>query len=161
MKLTTRGRYAVTAMIDLAFNGGGEPVALADVALRQGISLAYLEQIFARLRRGGLVASTRGPGGGYRLEHAAGDISVADIIDAVNEATEYTRCGGERNCQDGEPCLAHELWSGLGDHVRAYLQAVTLAGLVDDPAVRRVARRQRGEPVPLQRVDRPTELAGI
>lgn len=150
MKLTTRGRYAVTAMVDLALNAEGGPVTLGDIAGRQDISLSYLEQLFAQLRRSGLVSSTRGPGGGYRLGRAAEDIVIADIIDAVNESTEYTRCGGERNCQDGKPCLTHELWAGLGEQVRAYLAGVSIAGLVADPAVRAVAARQRGEALPLR-----------
>lgn len=160
MKLTTRGRYAVTAIVDLALHEGSGPVSLGDVAARQGISLAYLEQLFARLRRAGLVTSTRGPGGGYRLTHAASDVVVADIIDAVDETVEYTRCGGERNCQQGKPCLTHELWAGLGDHVRSYLAAVPVASLIDEPSVRLVAARQRGEDAPLQYVAAPDELAG-
>lgn len=160
MKLTTRGRYAVTAIIDVALNQAAGPVALADVAGRQGISLAYLEQIFARLRRQGLVSSTRGPGGGYELARADADIAIADIIDAVNESVEYTRCGGERNCQDGQPCLTHELWAGLGDRVRAYLSAVTVAQMVADPAVQSVGARQRGEGVPVRRVAHAAELGG-
>lgn len=149
MKLTTRGRYAVTALIDLALNERGGPVALGEISARQGISLSYLEQLFSRLRRADLVTSTRGPGGGYRLARQHADIAVADIIDAVNESVEYTRCGGNRNCNGGQPCLTHELWQGLGDHVRAYLRAVTVADLVANPAVRDVAARQRGEPVPV------------
>jgi len=160
MKLTTRGRYAVTAIIDVALNQGSGPVALADIAGRQGISLAYLEQIFSRLRRYGLVSSTRGPGGGYKLAHDDTDIAIADIIDAVNESVEYTRCGGERNCQGGQPCLTHELWAGLGDHVRAYLSTVNVAQMVADPSVRAIGARQRGEGVPIQQVASPAELSG-
>jgi len=160
MKLTTRGRYAVTAILDLALHQAGQPVTLADIAARQGISLAYLEQIFARLRRNGLVSSTRGPGGGYRLERDPGEIVVADIIDAVNESVEYTRCGGERNCQDGQPCLTHELWVGLGDRVREYLRGVTVASLIAEPSVQAVAARQRGEAAPLRHVASATEIAG-
>lgn len=160
MKLTTRGRYAVTAIVDLALHEGGGPVSLADVAARQEISLAYLEQLFARLRRSGLVSSTRGPGGGYRLAHPASEMVVADIIDAVDESVEYTRCGGERNCQQGRPCLTHELWAGLGDHVRAYLGAVTVASLIAEPSVQVVAARQRGEDAPLRHVAAADELTG-
>lgn len=160
MKLTTRGRYAVTALIDLALHCDGEPVTLGAISARQGISLAYLEQLFARLRRHGLVASTRGPGGGYRLGREAREIAVADIIDAVNESVEYTRCGGERNCQAGQPCLTHDLWVGLGDHVRAYLSEITVAGLTADPTVRAVAARQRGEGEPIRQVDSIAELSG-
>jgi Rrf2 family transcriptional regulator, iron-sulfur cluster assembly transcription factor len=160
MKLTTRGRYAVTAIIDLALHQSEHPVTLADIAARQGISLAYLEQIFARLRRSGLVSSTRGPGGGYRLTRESRDIVIADIIDAVNESVEYTRCGGERNCQAGQPCLTHELWVDLGDRVREYLRGVTVADLLAEPSVQAVAARQRGEAAPLRHVASASELAG-
>lgn len=160
MKLTTRGRYAVTAVVDVALNQRSGPVALADIAARQEISLAYLEQLFARLRRAGLVSSTRGPGGGYRLSHGDAEIAVADVIDAVNESVEYTRCGGERNCQGGQPCLTHELWAQLGDHVRSYLQSVTVAQLVTNPTVQAVGARQRGEAIPVQQVASPLELSG-
>ncbi len=112
MKLTTRGRYAVTAMLDLALHEGDGPVALGEIASRQDISLSYLEQLFSRLRRQGLVTSTRGPGGGYRLSRPAGEVSVAHVVDAVAERVEYTRCGGERNCQNHERCLTHDLWQG-------------------------------------------------
>ena len=113
MRLTTKGRYAVTAMLDLAIHATEGPVPLADISQRQGISLSYLEQLFARLRRQGLVSSARGPGGGYRLAHAASEIAVVDVINAIDENVNVTRCGGEGNCQDGEPCLTHELWCDL------------------------------------------------
>lgn len=147
MKLTTRGRYAVTAMLDLALHQEQGPVALADIARRQDISLSYLEQLFAKLRRAGLVVSTRGPGGGYRLSHAPAEISVSHVIDAVDENVEYTRCGGQRNCQRHERCLTHELWESLGDHVRAFLDEVTLGSLMQEPGVREVASRQDAAPV--------------
>lgn len=143
MRLTTRGRYAVTAMLDLALHGAEGPVALADIAARQGISLAYLEQLFARLRRAGLVASVRGPGGGYRLAEAPATTSVIRIVDAVDEQLEATRCGGDADCHDGARCLTHELWTDLTRHVRDYLGGVTLSSLAADGTVRGVAARQR------------------
>ncbi|MEX0607020.1 MAG: Rrf2 family transcriptional regulator [Halofilum sp. (in: g-proteobacteria)] len=147
MKLTTRGRYAVTAMLDLALHEGDGPVALGEIASRQDISLSYLEQLFSRLRRQGLVTSTRGPGGGYRLSRPADAISVAHVVDAVAERVEYTRCGGERNCQNHERCLTHDLWQSLGDHVRSFLDEATLASLMERPAIREVAARQDAAPV--------------
>jgi len=146
MKLTTRGRYAVTALLDLALNADAGPVALGDIAARQAISQAYLEQLFARLRRRGLVVSTRGPGGGYRLNGPADAITVAQIIEAVDEGVEYTRCGGRENCQKAQRCLTHDLWASLSEHVRAFLDGVTLAGLIERPGVRAVARRQNEAP---------------
>ena len=131
MKLTTRGRYAVTAMLDLALHQRAGPVSLAEIADRQGISLSYLEQIFSRLRRQGLVASTRGPGGGYRLARAAAEISVADVIGAVDEVVDATRCGGMQNCQGEERCLTHNLWCGLGGHIAAFLWSVSLAEVLE------------------------------
>lgn len=142
MKLTTRGRYAVTAMLDLALHQQQGPVALGDIAARQDISLSYLEQLFAKLRRNGLVLSTRGPGGGYRLNGTAESISVAQVVDAVDEPVEYTRCGGRRDCQNHERCLTHDLWEELNQHVRGLLEDRTLAGLCARPGVREVASRQ-------------------
>ena len=113
MKLTTKGRYAVTAMLDLAIHQSRRPVTLQDIATNQEISLSYLEQLFARLRRANLVKGTRGPGGGYRLAKEMDQISVAAIITAVDEKVDVTRCGGKTDCQDGERCLTHELWSSL------------------------------------------------
>ncbi len=147
MKLTTRGRYAVTAMLDLAMHEGEGPVALGEIAGRQDISLSYLEQLFSRLRRQGLVTSTRGPGGGYRLSRPAGEISISHVVDAVAENVEYTRCGGERNCQNQERCLTHDLWQTLSDHVRAFMDEVTLGSLMERPAIREVAARQDAAPV--------------
>ncbi|TVS19050.1 MAG: Rrf2 family transcriptional regulator [Gammaproteobacteria bacterium] len=145
MRLTTRGRYAVTAMLDLALHGTEGPVTLAEIATRQNISLAYLEQLFARLRRHGLVRSVRGPGGGYRLAEAGLQISVVDIIDAVDETLDATRCGGGGDCQGGRTCLTHELWSDLSARVHAFLAEVTLEQMVERPEVRAVARRQRAD----------------
>jgi Rrf2 family iron-sulfur cluster assembly transcriptional regulator len=142
MRLTTRGRYAVTAMLDLALHEAGEPVALADIAARQDISLAYLEQLFARLRRAGLVASVRGPGGGYRLAAAADAISVAAVIAAVEESLDATRCGGRGDCQDGARCLTHELWSDLSRQVEDFLGGITLGSLRARSDIRAVAARQ-------------------
>lgn len=142
MRLTTRGRYAVTAMLDLALHDRGAPVALADIAERQDISLAYLEQLFARLRRAGLVASVRGPGGGYRLALLEQDISVAAIIAAVEESLDATRCGGSGDCQSGARCLTHELWTDLSQHLDDFLGAVTLASLTARAGIRDVAARQ-------------------
>lgn len=142
MKLTTKGRYAVTAMLDLALHYDRGSVTLADIARRQGISLSYLEQLFAKLRRSGLVESVRGPGGGYRLAQAPADISVAQIILAINEHIDATRCGGERNCQNDEPCLTHQLWEDLSLRIYEFLKGIRLADLVERPHVREVAARQ-------------------
>lgn len=142
MKLSTRGRYAVTAMLDLALHQQQRPVTLADIALCQDISLSYLEQLFARLRRAGLVEGVRGPGGGYRLGRPIDRITVADIITAVDEPLDTTRCGGHQNCYHGDRCLTHELWSELNEHITEFLNGVTLASLIARPAVREVAQRQ-------------------
>lgn len=142
MKLTTKGRYAVTAMLDLALHYDTGSVTLADIARRQGISLSYLEQLFAKLRRGGLVESVRGPGGGYNLSRPPAGISVAEIIIAINESIDATRCGGERNCQGDEPCLTHQLWEDLSMRIYDFLSGITLADLVARPHVREVAARQ-------------------
>ena len=153
MKLTTKGRYAVTAMLDLAIHHANGSVALADIARRQGISLSYLEQLFARLRRAELVQSVRGPGGGYNLARLPADISVAEIIVAINENIDATRCGGERNCQGDEPCLTHQLWEDLSGQIYEFLKGITLGDLVERPHVREVAMRQeaRSQPVLVSR----------
>lgn len=130
MRLTTKGRFAVTAMLDLALRGGKHPVTLAGISERQDISLSYLEQLFSRLRRHELVESVRGPGGGYFLARALEDVSVADIIRAVDEPIDATQCGGKENCHDEHRCLTHDLWSGLNAHIYDYLDSVTLATLV-------------------------------
>ncbi len=142
MKLTTKGRYAVTAMLDLALHAGSGPITLADVARRQDISLSYLEQLFARLRRKSLVSSVRGPGGGYRLGRSAQEISVAEVITAVDENVDTTRCGGAHNCQDSQPCLTHDLWCDLSDRINEYLSGITLYDLVTRSGVQRVSERQ-------------------
>jgi Rrf2 family transcriptional regulator, iron-sulfur cluster assembly transcription factor len=134
MRLTTRGRFAVTAMLDIATHQTGEPVTLSEISERQSISLSYLEQLFGRLRRRGLVASVRGPGGGYRLAHAASDITVADIVFAVDETLDATECGGRANCQDGQRCSTHGLWTALNQCVENFLRSITLEQLARDPA---------------------------
>ena len=144
MHLTTRGRYAVTALLDVALHAESEPIALAEIAERQGISQAYLEQLFGLLKRAGLVEGVRGPGGGYRLCRGAEAVSVADIIGAVGEGVDATRCGGSGDCQDGEVCLTHELWSDLSMQIHLFLSRITLASLVARGDVLAVARRQDG-----------------
>jgi len=131
MKLTSKGRYAVTAMLDLALHANQGPVTLAAISGRQGISLSYLEQLFTRLRRNGLVSSTRGPGGGYLLSGDAADIAVADVVAAVDESVNATRCGGQENCQDGKRCLTHDLWTELSDQIFSFLSEISLAQLVE------------------------------
>ena len=134
MRLTTKGRFAVTAMLDIALHRGGGPVTLAGISQRQNISLSYLEQLFARLRRGGLVVSARGPGGGYKLARAAEDTRIADIMLAVDEPLKATRCehGSPRGCtgQHGR-CVTHDLWEELGRQIHIFLSSVTLADVVN------------------------------
>lgn len=144
MRLTTKGRYAVTAMLDLALHATSSPVPLADISQRQGISLSYLEQLFARLRKQGLVDSARGPGGGYRLSRDADAIAVVDVIEAIDENVDVTRCGGEGGCQDGQPCLTHELWCDLSKQIRNFLSDITLGQLVKRHFTQDVAARQDG-----------------
>ncbi len=142
MRLTTKGRYAVTAMLDLAFHSQKKPVTLTDIATRQTISLSYLEQLFARLRKAGMVTGVRGPGGGYKLSRAAIDINIADIIAAVDEPVDSTKCGGKGDCQEGQPCLTHDLWMGLSDQIRSYLKGISLAEILEREHVTEVAQRQ-------------------
>ena len=130
MRLTTKGRFAVTAMIDLALRCSNAPVTLAGISERQEISLSYLEQLFGKLRRRGLVDSVRGPGGGYCLARPLAEITVADIICAVDEPLDTTQCGGKENCRDEERCMTHDLWSTLNRKIHDYLSSVTLAELV-------------------------------
>jgi Rrf2 family iron-sulfur cluster assembly transcriptional regulator len=144
MKLTTKGRYAVTAMLDLALHYDQGAVTLADIARRQGISLSYLEQLFAKLRRNGLVDSIRGPGGGYNLAMHPSKISVAEIILAINENIDARRCGGGKNCDSDERCLTHYLWEDLSERIHEFLRGITLWDLVSRPSVQEVARRQEG-----------------
>jgi Rrf2 family transcriptional regulator, iron-sulfur cluster assembly transcription factor len=131
MRLTTKGRFAVTAMVDLGLRHTAGPVTLAGISERQDISLSYLEQLFGRLRRQEIVESVRGPGGGYCLAKAMIHISVADIIRAVDEEVDATQCGGLGNCHDGQECMTHDLWTGLNNHIYQYLESVNLAQLVE------------------------------
>jgi Rrf2 family iron-sulfur cluster assembly transcriptional regulator len=142
MRLTTKGRYAVTAMLDLALHYNDGPITLADISQRQGISLSYLEQLFSRLRKQELVDSTRGPGGGYRLSRDSHDIAVADVITAVDEKVETTRCGGLSNCQDDSQCLTHDLWTELSSQIHSFLMGISLGNLVERQGVQEVAARQ-------------------
>ena len=136
MRLTTKGRFAVTAMLDLALNevsesGDSRPVTLAGISERQSISLSYLEQLFSRLRRQGLVTSVRGPGGGYRVAKTHAEISVSNIITAVDELIDATQCGGQENCHDAGRCMTHDLWATLNNKILDYLSGVTLADMVE------------------------------
>ncbi len=135
MKLTTKGRFAVTAMLDLALNeaksaASARPVTLAGISERQSISLSYLEQLFSRLRRQGLVNSVRGPGGGYKLAKPQAEISVSEIIAAVDELIDATQCGGQENCRDEGRCMTHDLWATLNTKILDYLAGVSLADMV-------------------------------
>ena len=134
MRLTTKGRFAVTAMIDIAMRQHDGPVTLAGISERQRISLLYLEQLFGKLRRRQLVASTRGPGGGYQLQRAMDQTTVSDIIFAVDEPLDATQCGGKENCHDDQRCMTHELWANLNSRMLDYLNSVTLADLVAQQA---------------------------
>ncbi|MCB1667104.1 MAG: Fe-S cluster assembly transcriptional regulator IscR [Porticoccaceae bacterium] len=142
MRLTTRGRYAVTAMLDLALHVDEGPISLADISARQEISLSYLEQLFSKLRQRKLVNSVRGPGGGYRLERDSDAISVAEIIDAVNESVDATSCAGKGDCNNGEICLTHHLWDDLSRQIHRFLNEITLHSLMNKHEVKLVALRQ-------------------
>ena len=142
MRLTTKGRYAVTAMLDLAMHKAQGPVSLADISQRQAISLSYLEQLFAKLRRVSLVSSVRGPGGGYELQRGSEVIFIAEIIDAVNESVDTTRCHGAGDCQDGETCLTHYLWEDLSEQIHSFLEGISLADLVAKNEIKRIAEQQ-------------------
>jgi Rrf2 family iron-sulfur cluster assembly transcriptional regulator len=159
MRLTTKGRFAVTAMLDLALHAGKGPVTLAGISRRQSISLSYLEQLFGKLRRRSLVDSVRGPGGGYTLAKGPAQLSVAEIIRAVDEPLDATQCGGKENCQEEQRCMTHELWSTLNDKMFEYLSSVSLADLVERQRAKEKAgergvavledrRDQRGTPAP-------------
>ena len=144
MKLSTKGRYAVMAMTDLAAHSQGNPVALADIAERQEISLSYLEQLFGKLRKGGLVKSVRGPGGGYRLSYGPAGTRISDIILAVDEPIRTTRCGPgmPKGCHKSKgKCLTHDLWEELGQRIHSYLHSVTLSDVVE----RRILGRKSGD----------------
>jgi len=152
MRLTTKGRYAVTAMLDVALHTHAGPVSLADISTRQGISHAYLEQLFAKLRSNALVRSLRGPGGGYTLARPEAEISISQIINSVGEGIDATRCLGEGNCDDGLTCLTHELWSDLSQRIDEFLSGITLASLVAQPRINCLAvlqdARTDAEPCP-------------
>lgn len=143
MRLSTKGRYAVTAMLDLALNGTEGPVTLAEISENQGISLSYLEQLFAALRSKGLVRGVRGPGGGYYLGRDSDEISIADIICAVDEWVEFTRCKGRQNCQDGQRCLTHSLWDDLSQQIFIFLTDISLHDLVERGREREAVRREK------------------
>ena len=157
MRLTTKGRFAVTAMIDVAMHNGKGPVTLAAVSERQKISLSYLEQLFGKLRRHGLVDSVRGPGGGYNLARKATAVSVADIILAVDEPIDATQCAGKENCLDDRRCMTHELWASLNAHIFSFLHSVSLEQLVrqqDEPEINvlqdhRALAGKKSEPAPV------------
>ena len=142
MRLTTKGRYAVTAILDLAIHSNGNPVVLADIADRQGISLPYLEQLFAKLKRASLVKSLRGPGGGYKLNRDRDSIFISEIIDAVHETIDATRCRGAGNCQHGRKCLTHHLWCDLNDQIHNFLGGISLENLIMQREIKKIAERQ-------------------
>jgi Rrf2 family iron-sulfur cluster assembly transcriptional regulator len=143
MRLTTKGRYAVTAVLDLAFHQENGPVSLAAISERQCISLSYLEQLFAKLRRNGVVTSTRGPGGGYSLQRNTSEISVSDIILAVDESCQITGCDEVESCNGGDyQCLTHDLWQELSNEIRSFLDGITLAEIMSSKTVREVSLRQ-------------------
>ena len=139
MRLSTKGRYAVTAMLDLAINGQEGPVTLAEISENQGISLSYLEQLFAALRSKQLVRGVRGPGGGYYLGRESDEISIAIIICAVDEWVEFTRCRGKENCHGGQRCLTHSLWNDLSERIYLFLEDITLADLIEKSRMDEVA----------------------
>lgn len=142
MRLTTKGRYAVTAVLDLAFHQDNGPVSLAAISERQCISLSYLEQLFAKLRRNGIVRSTRGPGGGYSLERGADEISVSDVILAVDESVKVTSCEAAEDCQGDYQCLTHDLWQELSDEIKDFLNGISLAEVMSNERVKEVSIRQ-------------------
>jgi len=131
VRLTTKGRYAVTAMLDLALNQNHDPTSLADIARRQDISLSYLEQLFSRLRKHALVSSVRGPGGGYKLGQTADSIDIAQVIEAVDESLDTTACGGTGKCHGDKPCLTHALWYDLSNSIHDHLSSISLQDVID------------------------------
>lgn len=143
MRLTTKGRYAVTAMLDLALHQDQGPISLADISNRQEISLSYLEQLFSKLRKKDLVSSIRGPGGGYCLTKNANEIFVADIIDAVDENIDATNCNKQGDCQEGLTCLTHHLWADLSHQIHSFLSGISLASLVERKETKAVSKRQQ------------------
>jgi len=145
MRLTSKGRYAVTAMLDVALHSQSSPVPLADISERQGISLSYLEQLFSKLRKASLVDSVRGPGGGYRLGQDAFNISIGTIIAAVDESVDATKCSGKGDCQGGTRCLTHTLWRDLSTRISDFLNNITLGQLMNDNEVLEISDRQELE----------------
>ncbi|GAB2191132.1 Fe-S cluster assembly transcriptional regulator IscR [Sessilibacter sp. MAH1] len=143
MRLTTKGRYAVTAMLDLALHSSEGPISLAGISKRQEISLSYLEQLFSKLRKQDLVTSVRGPGGGYRLSRHPEQIFIAEIVDAVNESIDATNCGGLGNCHNGEVCLTHHLWSELSKQIHQFLSDISLQSLLERHAEQGNAKAER------------------
>ena len=146
MRLTTKGRYAVTAMLDLAINSSEHPVNLSEISDRQAISLSYLEQLFSKLRREQLVKSVRGPGGGYQLNAASNEISVANVINAVNESMDVSRCEGRANCHDGKQCLTHNLWVDLSERISSFLDNITLGELIQQNAQQKKNKEKNSVP---------------
>ena len=142
MRLTTKGRYAVTAMLDLTIHADQKPVSLSEISERQSISLSYLEQLFSKLRQSELVISVRGPGGGYRLSRSSEDIYIAQIIEAVNESVDTTSCQGKGDCQGGEICLTHALWDELTAEIHNFLNGISLAHLMARRDIKNIAQRQ-------------------
>jgi Rrf2 family iron-sulfur cluster assembly transcriptional regulator len=142
MRLTTKGRYAVTAMLDLALHKSQGPISLSDISSRQAISLSYLEQLFSKLRKSELVSSVRGPGGGYELKRGSDEIYISQIIDAVDESVDTTKCQGAGDCQGGETCLTHYLWEDLSEQIHAFLESISLADLVAKNEVKKIADNQ-------------------
>lgn len=159
MRLTTKGRYAVTAMLDLSVNAGSGPVNLSDISQRQDISLSYLEQLFSKLRKRNLVSSVRGPGGGYHLGREGSEIQVAEIIDAVSESIDSTKCQGQGNCQKGEICLTHHLWEDLSAVIHQFLSNISLADLVAREEVSTIAQEQNRRQAQLQADNSPDTIA--
>ncbi len=139
MRLSAKGRYTVTCLLDLALHANDGPVTLADIAERQGLSLSYVEQLFARLRQAGLVHGLRGPGGGYRLARGCDEITVAQVLVAVEETVDATACQGEHDCDRGEQCLTHELWSDLSGQIQGFLGGITLQMLMNSEGVSSLA----------------------
>jgi Rrf2 family iron-sulfur cluster assembly transcriptional regulator len=155
MRLTTKGRFAVTAMADLAMRGGKAPVTLAAISERQKISLSYLEQLFGKLRRNNIVESVRGPGGGYYLARPSNKISIAAIVIAVDEPLDATKCGGLGNCQgDQQPCITHDLWMGLNEKIYGYLEEITLQQLVES----HTNRNQKSSSITLRKMSKPENI---
>jgi len=153
MRLTSKGRYAVTAMIDLALHADVKPVPLAEISERQSISLSYLEQLFSRLRRKKLVASARGPGGGYKLGMLPGLISVGMIIDAVDENVKATKCNSTGGCNDGKRCLTHSLWDDLSERISDFLDNISLADLMENNEIKQIVNDQDHDRQALNKID--------